>query len=93
MAKAFEVIKEEEEYYHHWRYKVHGFWSRSTVSVYMFKEIGSEEWREPTLNWSAGGRDPQEEPSDSQAVRNFASALMDAANLYDSLNEGKQGSE
>jgi hypothetical protein len=88
--KAFEIQVEESAYYKHWRFKVHGFWSRSTVSVYRFKKMDlSEEWVEPTINWSCGGRDYEEEPSDAQAACNFASALTKAAQILNEINEGR----
>jgi hypothetical protein len=88
--KAFDIQLEESDYYKHWRFKVHGFWSRSTVSVYQFRKMDENEvWVEPTLNWSCGGRDYEEEPSDSQAARNFASAMLKAAQILDEIKEAK----
>ena len=62
------------------RYKVHGFWSNSTISVSIITYTGKK-WEGPTIDWGAGGRDKEEEPDNLIAASCFADALKDAVTL------------
>jgi hypothetical protein len=61
-------------------YKVHGFWSNSTITVTTTTYDGKK-WEEPSIKWSSGGRDPKEEPDNFIAISCFADALKDAVIL------------
>jgi hypothetical protein len=69
-------------------YKIDGYWSNSTITVYTnirhdFKN--KNYYLESYVSHSTGGRDKGELEDDSQATRNFANALLHAADLADEL--------
>lgn len=67
-------------------YKVKGFWSTSALTLYVKVE---QNWKTETyevsvdISRSSGGRDTDEEASESISARNYAMALLDAAELAD----------
>lgn len=69
-------------------YKVHGFWSSSSLCIYVRRDWGL---RGELVNWtvdisrSSGGRDTKEEPCDIKANRAFAEALVHACDYAEEL--------
>lgn len=72
------------------RFAVKGYWSIDVISVYISRET---RWSEgsraaswvATISHSSGGRDTKVVARDSDAERNFAAALIAAADLADEI--------
>jgi hypothetical protein len=75
-------VRTETKSEHSWRmtYAVHGFWS-DKVRVDQSKSWRTGEWDEPDVNWSCGGRDGNQEPSNIIAAECFAKAVADAVKV------------
>jgi hypothetical protein len=72
-------------------YKVFGYWSRDTITVYVRRGFyGDVSWQ-VSISQSSGGRDTKEVERDSDAIRNYANAMIDAADFSDLImqNAGK----
>lgn len=74
----FKQTLNENEYYRGIAYKVHGFWSENSVRIHQKKDSKDKLWRSPTINWSTGGRDWEEESDDLVAAECFARAILNA---------------
>jgi hypothetical protein len=62
-------------------YKVHGYWSRDTITLYIRRNhFDGGEWG-ISISTSSGGRDELEVKHDHEAVLNYAAALQDAATI------------
>ena len=69
-------------------YKVDGFWSGTTITVYADIRHDFKNQRyflKTSVSHSSGGRDTGELEDDNQASRNFANAVLHAADLADEL--------
>ena len=65
--------------------KVHGFWT-DVINIYVQRGWGKTvEWN-VSISRSSGGRDTKVVASDAEAERNFAYALIEAANVVDAIN-------
>lgn len=68
-------------------YKVQGYWSGSTITIYVDVKSRFSENEQPIVtayvNHSTGGRDTDELKCNLTATRNFAHALMHAADTCD----------
>ena len=68
-------------------YKVHGFWSSSTISIYIHNNrYGDQTWRMSISN-SSGGRDDKELEFDEDAYICKAAALVDACKVVKELKQ------
>lgn len=72
------------------QFAVKGYWSRDSITVYIERKTNwSDEGRSAswvaTISHSSGGRDTKEVARDSDAERNFAHALIAAADLADEI--------
>ena len=66
--------------------KVHGFWT-DVISIWVQRDwLDRGNWK-VTISHSSGGRDTKVVASDAEAERNFAYALLEAANVVDMINE------
>jgi len=81
----FEVEIHENEYQIHYRYNVEGFWT-DNLNVMHRKESCIQAKEAPDLSWSSGG--VQKNADKPEAARNFAAALLHAADLCEKLNKG-----
>lgn len=63
-------------------YAVHGFWSGDNVHVSQSVRLDDlTKWGEPSVNWSTGGADNEQEPDRIFAAECFAAAIKSAAKL------------
>ena len=62
-------------------YKVDGFWSSDQITIYISRYF-SGEW-EIRESHSSGGQDSKFEGTEAERTRNFASAMMDAADVIE----------
>ena len=68
-------------------YKVHGYWSSDSISIYISRSWVEQGAWEFKISHSSGGRDTTEVPGDEVAAYNFALAMMDAAVVVTKLKE------
>lgn len=66
--------------------KVHGYWT-DVISIWVQRDWVKEGTWKVTISHSSGGRDTKVVASDADAERNFAYALLEAANVMDMINE------
>lgn len=66
-------------------FKVHGYWSRDSISVYGNRKFYDGNTWEFSISHASGGRDTKEVESDADAVMNFAAALREAARVVRAL--------
>lgn len=68
-------------------FKVHGYWSADSISVYAVRRM----YGEPEKTWAisishaSGGRDTKEVESDIQAAENFGKTMIEAARVARAL--------
>ena len=67
-------------------YKVHGYWSRDTITLYIRRDIYEGGGWRISISTSSGGRDELEVKYDHDAVLNYAAALQDAATIAKSCD-------
>lgn len=80
----FERKIETSKYSRQANYKVKGFWSDNSISIYQFLHLNNPGYYAmPKINWSSGGRDDSEEPNNIRAAENFGNAILDAVKLAD----------
>jgi len=65
-----------------------GYWSRDVITVYCHRVLRTD-W-DFSISYGSGGRDPNAEPDDCVAVRNFAEALVAASLIVEELRAAKQ---
>lgn len=68
-----------------------GYWSRDIVTIYCHRVLRND-W-DFSISYGSGGRDPNVEPDDCVAVRNFAEALVAASIIVEELREAKPALE
>ena len=74
-------------------YKVKGFWSRDSITVYIKRSMkwerpeGESATWEAAVTWSTGGRDPKEVECDLEAAGYFAEAIQDAVQFANLLKD------
>jgi hypothetical protein len=61
-------------------FKIKGFWSGSSITMYIQRGFGGADWR-VSISPSSGGRDTKEVASDTEAYVYFAEALLGATEI------------
>lgn len=79
--KPFKCKKQKDNHSRSIVYAVHGFWSGDNVRVTQSKDYRNHQWEVPQINWSCGGRDYEQEPSSTVAVRCFGKAIAAAVRV------------
>ena len=93
MKKPFEKIEHGDELTRGVKYKPWGYWHTSTIRLSQRRDIETREFLTPEVDWSAGGRDHKEEPSNLSAAENFALALADAIQTAKAWEREMEGRE
>jgi len=82
-----EILSQQNSGYLRVPYKVHGYWSSDSISIYISRSWTEKGAWDFKISHSSGGRDTNEVPEDEVATYNFALAMMDAAVLVTKLKE------
>lgn len=65
--------------------KVHGFWSRDSITIYVNRGFSEKSKWNISISWSSGSRDTKEVEKDEDAAENFAAAMLKAAEIARNL--------